>query len=47
MDNNAKLKYIETIEKDLTQICFAPCFKKMKTDMDCVRTCYDKYIFGI
>ena len=49
MKKEDKLKHIESVEKTATSLCFDKCFNvnKMKLNDDCVKTCYDKFLFSI
>ena len=49
MNQNDKVKHIESVQKELTSICFNACFgtKKFKVDDVCVKNCYQKYLFSL
>ena len=48
MNQDDKVKHIETAQKDVTQICFDQCFshKKFILDFNCISTCYHKYLYA-
>ena len=43
------MKYIESVQKEITAQCFEACFmtKKMTMDRPCVENCYQKFLFSI
>ena len=50
MNQEQKLNHIDNVEKEMTNLCFKQCFAakgNMKLDMNCVQTCYDKYLYSI
>ena len=49
MNKEDKLRHIESVEKAMTQVCFNSCFnrKKFVMDVECVSTCYHKYLFSV
>ena len=49
MNQEDKLRHIDSIEKQMTSYCFSHCFsnKNFVVDLECVPTCYDKYLFSI
>jgi len=49
MNQSDKSKHIESVQKELTSICFEACFgtKKFKVDDVCVKNCYQKYLFSL
>ena len=48
MNQDDKIKHIESTQKDLTQMCFNECFshKNFLLDFQCVSNCYHKYLFA-
>jgi len=49
MNQSDKVKHIESVQKEVTSMCFDTCFKtkNMQVDKECVQTCYQKYLFAI
>ena len=46
MNQDDKVKHIESVQKDVTQICFDECFKtkNFMLDFQCISNCYHKYL---
>ena len=49
MNQAEKVKHIESVQKEITSVCFEACFrpKKFSVDLGCVQTCYQKYLFSL
>jgi hypothetical protein len=45
-DTQDQKKFIESIQKDLTKVCFKSCFQlnSVGLDGDCMESCYGKYL---